>query len=162
MSSRLWDSGGFLSGFVDTAMGADPGSEDAPSEASAFLTRTMQWFSLSLVPAGALVLALLFRGHREAIHVVTTLHGFAFLLLAYSGLIQVTGVASWLGAAEGVPLASAVVFATLVCGYAYRALRRVYGEGPLRTAWKVVGVVVLTTAIWLGAALLWVTIGQRA
>lgn len=84
--------------------------------------------------AGALVLALLFRGQRRPFgaHVVFELHYVAFLYLftiAFGVVMDLLGI---LGTVTAL-----IVSMALILPYLFLAVGRVYGESSGRTAWKV-------------------------
>lgn len=84
--------------------------------------------------AGALVLALLFRGQRRPFgaHVLFELHYVAFV---YLFTIVFGVVAGWLGLIG--TLAGLAFSLAFLAPYLFLAVRRVYGESNARTAWKV-------------------------
>ena len=96
-----------------------------------------------LVPAFAGILALLFRKRRFMQHLVYALHLFtvAFLALAVGELMKFTG--SLVATAVMQLLAwTAIITYTLI------SLRRVYGEGRLKTVIKAAALAVLYMLIW--------------
>jgi hypothetical protein len=125
-------------------VGRSPGEVQA--QVLHILTRTMPKAMFVLVPVFALLLRLLYRktGRFYAEHFLFTLHFHAFAFLALALGAVVTAVLD----VGRLPLVQ-----PLVMGYLFLALRRVHGEGRLRTAFKTVvlyggyGLLLLSTVL---------------
>ncbi len=97
------------------------------------------------------VLALLFRRQRRALgqHFVFTLHYYSFYMVF--SLLVLAALLLWQAAAGG-GVAASLYFAVgylPMAPFAYLALRRVYGEGRGRTAFKTLLLMLFDCAMWM-------------
>jgi hypothetical protein len=128
---------------------------DMPLFAERFNLRVQTVYTLSLsvsIVVAALLLRLLFRTHTLGAHLVFALHYVAFL---YMGAIVIGAIEEAVSAPPLVVLA--MLYAVLI-PYLFIAMRRVYGQSPTRTIFKVLVMCVVTffvdNAVNFGALLL--------
>jgi hypothetical protein len=109
---------------------------------------------LAMVPAFALMLRLAFPMRRllDAVHVVFSLHFYAFLMICISLLFLLVSIPTGFlmrayGASIGGTISTAIdlINVAFIAIYLWRALRRVYSLTGIRRA---ISVVLLTAAVW--------------
>lgn len=158
LSSAIWRTeGGFLAGFLEGALSDGAGPDDATRAAAAFLSRTIQWFGLAMVPMTAGIVAGFFRRRPFAVHLVTVLHVFTFTILGYVLVLHGMELATALSAPGWVGSLLTGVLGLTVLHHLFRALAAIYEEPPVRAAIKTVGIALITLVTWVVGAVIWVT-----